>query len=204
MTTLRVVIWITVSTLVWTPIGVWIGLRPRVAQFVQPVAQFAAAFPANLLFPVAVVLISNFALRQSLFQAPLMVLGAQWYILFNVIAGTVAIPNDLKEAAMVHGLRGWAWWRKLIIPAIFPAFVTGGITASGGSWNASIVSEVVSWGTTTLTLTGLGAYIATWSTGEFNPHVGLGMLVMGLLVLGFNRLFWRRLYHLAETRFRLD
>jgi len=204
MTTLRVVIWITVSTLVWTPIGVWIGLRPRVAQFVQPVAQFAAAFPANLLFPVAVVLISNFALPQSLFQAPLMVLGAQWYILFNVIAGTVAIPNDLKEAAMVHGLRGWAWWRKLIIPAIFPAFVTGGITASGGSWNASIVSEVVSWGTTTLTLTGLGAYIATWSTGEFNPHVGLGMLVMGLLVLGFNRLFWRRLYHLAETRFRLD
>lgn len=204
LTTMRVVIWIGISTLVWTPIGVWIGLRPRVAQFVQPLAQFAAAFPANLLFPVAVALIATYALPQNLFQAPLMILGAQWYILFNVIAGTVGIPNDLKEAAQVLGLRGWAWWRKLIIPAIFPAFVTGGITASGGSWNASIVSEVVSWGATTLTLSGLGAYIAYWSTGEFNPHVGLGMLVMGLLVLAFNRLFWRRLYMLAETRFRLD
>lgn len=204
LTTMRVVIWIGISTLVWTPIGVWIGLRPRVAQFVQPLAQFAAAFPANLLFPIAVVLIATYALPQNLFQAPLMILGAQWYILFNVIAGTVSIPNDLKEAAQVLGLRGWAWWRKLIIPAIFPAFVTGGITASGGSWNASIVSEVVSWGATTLTLSGLGAYIAHWSTGEFNPHVGLGMLVMGLLVLAFNRLFWRRLYALAETRFHLD
>ncbi|MCL6540826.1 MAG: ABC transporter permease subunit [Roseiflexus sp.] len=204
LTTMRVIIWIGISTLVWTPIGVWIGLRPRVAQFVQPLAQFAAAFPANLLFPIAVVLISTYALPQNLFQAPLMILGAQWYILFNVIAGTSSIPNDLKEAARVLGLRGWAWWRKLIIPAIFPAFVTGGITASGGSWNASIVSEVVSWGATTLTLTGLGAYIAYWSTGEFNPHVGLGMLVMGMLVLAFNRLFWRRLYALAETRFRLD
>ncbi len=204
LTTMRVIIWIGISTLVWTPIGVWIGLRPRVAQFVQPLAQFAAAFPANLLFPIAVVLIATYALPQNLFQAPLMILGAQWYILFNVIAGTSSIPNDLKEAARVLGLRGWAWWRKLIIPAIFPAFVTGGITASGGSWNASIVSEVVSWGTTTLTLPGLGAYIAYWSTGEFNPHVGLGMLVMGLLVLGFNRLFWHQLYTLAETRFRLD
>lgn len=204
LTTLRVIIWISIATLVWTPIGVWIGLRPRVAQFVQPLAQFAAAFPANLLFPVAVVLISTYALPQNFFQAPLMVLGTQWYILFNVIAGTTSIPNDLKEAAQTMGLRGWAWWRTLIIPAIFPAFVTGGITASGGSWNASIVSEVVSWGTTTLTLTGLGAYIAHWSVGEFNPHVGLGMLVMGLFVLAFNRLFWRRLYILAETRFRLD
>jgi len=204
LTTMRVVIWIGISTLVWTPIGVWIGLRPRVAQFVQPLAQFAAAFPANLLFPIAVVLITTYALPQNVFQAPLMILGAQWYILFNVIAGTVGIPNDLKEAARVLDLRGWAWWRKLIIPAIFPAFVTGGITASGGSWNASIVSEVVLWGATTLTLTGLGAYIAYWSTGEFNPHVGLGMLVMGLLVLAFNRLFWRQLYILAETRFRLD
>ncbi|WP_322494512.1 ABC transporter permease [Chloroflexus sp.] len=204
LTTLRVVLWIGISTLVWTPVGVWIGLRPRVAQVVQPLAQFAAAFPANLLFPVAVVLIATYALPQDLFQAPLMILGAQWYILFNVIAGAASIPNDLKEAAQVLGLRGWAWWRKLVIPAIFPAFVTGGITASGGSWNASIVSEVVSWGATTLTLSGLGAYIAYWSTGEFNPHVGLGMLVMGLLVLAFNRLFWRRLYLLAETRFRLD
>jgi NitT/TauT family transport system permease protein len=204
LTALRVIAMIVLSTLVWTPIGVWIGLRPTVAQLAQPVAQFAAAFPANLLFPIFVVLIAHFALNPEVWLSPLMVLGAQWYILFNVIAGTTAIPNDLKEAARVMGLRGWAWWRTLILPGIFPAFVTGGITASGGSWNASIVAEVASWGSTTLVATGLGAYIAHWSTGEFNPHVALGMLAMGLMVLGFNRLLWRRLYSLAADRFRLD
>ncbi len=203
-TTLRVVVLIILATLFWTPIGVWIGLRPRVAQAVQPLAQFAAAFPSNLLFPIAVVLIAHFALNANIWTSPLMILGTQWYILFNVISGTISIPNDLKEAARVTGMRGWTWWRTLIIPSIFPAFVTGGITASGGSWNASIVAEVVSWGSTTLIATGLGAYIAQWSTGEFNPHVALGMMAMGLFVLTFNRLVWRRLYQLAEERFRLD
>jgi NitT/TauT family transport system permease protein len=204
LTALRVVAMIALATLFWTPVGVWIGLRPRVAQMVQPLAQFAAAFPANFLFPVAVVAITALSLNPNVWLSPLMVLGTQWYLLFNVVAGTVALPNDLKEAAQVTGLRGRAWWRTLILPGIFPAFVTGGITASGGSWNASIVAEVVSWGPTTLVAAGLGAYIARWSTGAFNPHVALGMLVMGLLVLLFNRLLWRRLYHLAETRFRLD
>jgi NitT/TauT family transport system permease protein len=203
-TMLRVIVLICLATLIWTPIGVWIGLRPRAAQLVQPIAQFAAAFPANLLFPIAVVAISHFHLSPSIFLSPLMVLGTQWYILFNVIAGTVGIPNDLKEAARVTGLRGWLNWRTLILPAIFPAFVTGGITASGGSWNASIVAERAAWGPTTLVAFGLGSYIARWSTGEFNPHVALGMLAMGSLVLTFNRLLWRRLYRLAEMRFRLD
>jgi NitT/TauT family transport system permease protein len=203
ITMTRVVALIVLATLFWTPIGVWIGLRPRVAELIQPLAQFAAAFPANLLFPIAVVLITTFGLNVEVWVSPLMVLGTQWYILFNVVAGTVAIPNDLKEAARVAGLRGLTWWRTLVLPAIFPAFVTGGITASGGSWNASIVAEVVTWGSITLVATGLGAYIARWSTGEFNPHVALGMVVMGLLVLTFNRLIWRRLYHLAETRYRL-
>jgi NitT/TauT family transport system permease protein len=204
VTLLRVVVLIALATAFWTPIGVWIGLRPRVAQMVQPLAQFAAAFPANLVFPVAVVLIVHFALNENVWLSPLMILGTQWYILFNVIAGTVGIPNDLKEASRVVGLRGIAWWRTLILPSIFPAFVTGGITAAGGSWNASIVAEVVSWGSTTLVAVGLGAYIAQWSTGEFNPHVALGMVIMGLAVLTFNRLFWRRLYQLAESRYRLD
>jgi NitT/TauT family transport system permease protein len=203
-TATRVIVMIALATLVWTPIGVWIGLRPHFAQFVQPLVQFAAAFPSNLIFPIAVVLIVRFALNPNVWTAPLMVLGTQWYILFNVVAGTVGIPNDLKEVARVSGLRGRAWWRKLILPGIFPAFVTGGITASGGSWNASIVAEVVSWGSTTLVSVGLGAYIAHWSTGRFNPHVGLGMLIMGTFVLAFNRLLWRRLYRLAEVRYRLD
>ena len=203
LTLARVMLMIVVATLIWVPVGVWIGLNPRVAQSVQPLAQFLAAFPANLIFPVFVVLIARFHLSPNVFLSPLIVLGTQWYILFNVIAGTVAIPTDLKEAAQVQGLRGWVYWRRLILPGIFPAFVTGGITASGGSWNASIVAEVASWGSTTLTAAGLGAYIAHWSTGEFNAHVALGMLVMGLFVLGFNRLFWRRLYTIAEERYRL-
>jgi NitT/TauT family transport system permease protein len=204
LTALRVVGMIAIATLIWTPIGVWVGLRPRAAQAVQPFIQFAAAFPANLLYPIGVVLITRLALNPEVWLSPLMVMGTQWYILFNVTAGAIAIPNDLKEAGRVLGLRQWARWRTLILPAIFPSFVTGGITAAGGSWNASIVAELVSWGTITLVATGLGSYIARWSTGEFNPHVALGMLVMGLIVLVFNRLLWRRLYRLAEERFRLD
>ena len=203
-TALRVTFFVLLVTLVWLPVGVYIGLRPRLTQWAQPLAQFGAAFPANLLFPLFVVTIAHLRLNPEIWVSPLMVLGGQWYILFNVIAGTVAIPNDLKEAARMYRLRGWGLWRRLLLPAIFPAFVTGGITATGGSWNASIVAEVVRWGNTTLVATGLGAYIARWSTGEFNPHVGLGMLVMGLLVLAYNRLIWRRLYQLAEERYRLD
>ncbi|GCE45800.1 NitT/TauT family transport system permease protein [Thermosporothrix hazakensis] len=205
LTMLRVAVMIVIAALIWVPVGVWIGLRPRLAQSIQPLAQFLAAFPANLLFPLAVVLIAHFSLNPEIWLSPLIVLGTQWYILFNVIAGTLSIPNDLKESARVMGLRpwGWLWWKKLIIPGVFPSLVTGGITASGGSWNASIVAEVVSWGSTTLVATGLGAFIARWSTGEFNPHVALGMLIMGLLVLTFNRLLWRRLYRLAEERFSL-
>jgi NitT/TauT family transport system permease protein len=203
-TALRVSFFVLLVTLVWLPVGVYIGLRPRLTQWAQPLAQFGAAFPANLLFPLFVVTIAQLRLNPEIWVSPLMVLGGQWYILFNVIAGTVGIPNDLKEAARMYGLRGWGLWRRLLLPAIFPAFVTGGITATGGSWNASIVAEVVRWGHTTLVATGLGAYISRWSTGEFNPHVGLGMLVMGLLVLAYNRLIWRRLYQLAEERYRLD
>jgi NitT/TauT family transport system permease protein len=203
-TALRVTFFVLLVTLIWLPIGVYVGLRPRLTQWVQPLAQFGAAFPANLLFPLFVVTIAHFRLNPEIWVSPLMVLGGQWYILFNAIAGSAAIPNDLKEAARLYGLQGWKRWRRLILPAIFPAFVTGGITATGGSWNASIVAEVVQWGDTTLVATGLGAYIARWSTGEFNPHVGLGMLVMGLLVLAYNRLIWRRLYQLAEERYRLD
>jgi NitT/TauT family transport system permease protein len=204
LTMLRVVVMIVIASVVWVPVGVWIGLRPWATRIAQPLAQFLAAFPANLLFPIFVVLIARFDLAPNIWLAPLMVLGAQWYILFNVISGTIAIPNDLKEAAAVYHLRPRQKWRQLILPGIFPSFVTGGITASGGAWNASIVAEIASWGSTTLVATGLGAYIARWSTGEFNPHVALGMVAMGALVLAFNRLLWRRLYALAERRFRLD
>jgi NitT/TauT family transport system permease protein len=203
-TMLRVIILIALASLVWVPIGVWIGLRPRWAERVQPLAQFLAAFPANLLFPIAVVLIVRFHLHPDIWLSPLMILGTQWYILFNVIAGASAYPSDLREAAAGFHVQGWSWWRKAILPGIFPYYVTGAITASGGSWNASIVSEVASWGSTTLHANGLGAYIADATAQGDYPRIVLGVAVMASFVILFNRLLWRPMYSHAEKRLRLD
>jgi NitT/TauT family transport system permease protein len=204
ITMLRVVVLIALATLVWVPVGVWIGLRPRVAERIQPLAQFLAAFPANIVFPFAVVAIVRLGLNPDIWLSPLMVLGTQWYILFNVIAGASAFPNDLKEAAATFGIRGRSWWRKVILPGIFPYYVTGAITASGGSWNASIVAEVASWGDTTLKAHGLGSYIATATKAGDYPRTLLGIAVMSIFVILFNRLLWRPLYAFAGRRLRLD
>jgi NitT/TauT family transport system permease protein len=203
-TLVRVVVLIAIAAVIWVPIGVWIGLRPELAHRVQPVVQFLAAFPANLFFPVAVFLILRFQLNVEIWVSPLMILGTQWYILFNVIGGTLALPTDYRYVASNLGVTRWLWWRRLILPAIFPAFVTGAVTASGGSWNASIVSEVVKWGNTKLTATGIGAYIAQQTDAGDFPRLALGISVLCLYVLLFNRLLWRRLYVLAEERLRLD
>ena len=204
ITLLRVAVLIVLATLIWVPVGVAIGLRPRVAEKVQPVAQFLAAFPANLLFPVAVYLIVRFQLSPVIWLSPLMILGTQWYILFNVIAGASAFPTDFREAAKAFRIGGWRWWRNVILPGIFPYYVTGAITASGGAWNASIVSEVVSWGPTRLNGLGLGAYIAQMTEAGDYPRIALGIATMSVLVVGMNRLLWRPLYAYAERRTRLD
>jgi NitT/TauT family transport system permease protein len=204
ITASRVAILIALASAVWVPVGVWIGLRPRWAEKVQPVAQFLAAFPANLLFPVAVVLIVHFNLNVDIWVSPLMILGTQWYILFNVIAGASAFPTDLRETAASFRIRGWQWWRRVMLPGIFPYFVTGAITASGGAWNASIVSEYVKWGNTTLMANGIGAYIAkTTEAGDY-PRIVLGIVVLSLFVTLFNRGLWRPLYQLSERKLRLD
>jgi NitT/TauT family transport system permease protein len=203
LTLLRVVVLIALASLIWVPIGVWIGLRPKLAERVQPLAQFLAAFPANLAFPVFVSLIVYYGLNANIWLSPLMILGTQWYILFNVIAGASAFPTDLREAASSLHLEGWRWWMKAVLPGIFPYYITGAITASGGSWNASIVAEVASWGNTHLTAAGLGAYIAkATEAGDF-PRVVLGISVMCVLVTLFNRLLWRPLYAFGERRLRL-
>ena len=191
---------ITLAALVWVPVGVWIGLNPRWAGRLQAVAQVMAAFPANLLFPVAVVLLVRFQLNPDLWLSPLMIFGTQWYILFNVIAGASAIPTELRYAAGNLGLSGWLKWRRYLLPAVFPSFVTGAITASGGSWNASIVAELVSWGDTTLEARGLGSYIARMTAlGDF-PRIALGIGVMCVFVMALNHFVWRPLYRLAEGR----
>lgn len=203
ITLLRVIVLISLATLIWVPVGVWIGLRPKLAERIQPLAQFLAAFPANLAFPVFVVVIVRFRLNPDVWLSPLMILGTQWYILFNVIAGASAFPGDLREAASSFHLGGWRWWFKVIIPGIFPYYVTGAITASGGSWNASIVAEVASWGDTHLKATGLGAYIASATEAGDFPRVVLGIATMCILVTLFNRLVWRPLYAFGERRLRL-
>jgi NitT/TauT family transport system permease protein len=204
LTLLRVAVLIALASAIWVPIGVWIGLRPWAATRVQPVAQFLAAFPANVLFPMAVVVIVTWHLNPDIWLSPLMVLGTQWYILFNVIAGASAFPTDLREASTLFRLRTWQWWRKVIVPGILPYYVTGALTASGGSWNASIVAEVASWGDTRLKAAGLGSYIADASAAGDYPRVVLGIVVMSVMVVTCNRLIWRPLYRLAERRFRLD
>jgi NitT/TauT family transport system permease protein len=188
---------------VWVPVGVKVGLDPKLKRLVQPLAQFLAAFPANLLFPVAVVAIVRFQLDPDVWLSPLMILGTQWYILFNVIAGASALPGDLRDAASNLRIMGWTWWRRVMLPGVFPYYLTGAITATGGSWNASILAEAASWGDTRLVAHGLGAYIAEATQSGDHPRIVLGIAVMSLLVLVFNRLLWRPLYAYAERRFRL-
>ncbi|WP_083961006.1 MULTISPECIES: ABC transporter permease [Dickeya] len=199
----RVVVLIIIASLIWLPVGVWIGLHPTAAERLQPLAQFLAAFPANVLFPFAVFLIAGYHLNPDVWLSPLMVLGTQWYILFNVIAGASTLPTDLLEAARIYGIKRWQWWRQVALPGIFPYYVTGALTAAGGSWNASIVSESISWGQQHLQATGLGAYIANATTAADFPRVTLGIAVMSVFVIAFNRLLWRPLYQFAERRLRL-
>jgi NitT/TauT family transport system permease protein len=203
LTMLRVFILIALASLIWVPIGVWVGMRPRAAQIVQPIAQFMAAFPANLLFPIAVFGIVRWRLDPDIYLSPLMILGTQWYILFNVIAGASAIPAEMRYVAANFRISGWLWWRKVALPAVLPFYVTGAITASGGSWNAAIVAELATWGDTQVQARGLGAYIAEATTaGDFHRIV-LGIGTMSLFVVIINRFFWRPLYYYAERKYRL-
>ena len=202
ITAIRVTILIIVSSIIWVPIGVLIGLSPRATQVVQPIAQFLAAFPVNLLFPLVVIFIVKYHLNVNIWISPLMILGTQWYILFNVVAGTMALPKNLRQAVGTLNVTGWLWWKRLILPGIFPYYITGAITAAGGAWNISIIAEAVSWGNTKLFATGIGAYISEVSAkGDFQK-LALGIAVMSLYVLVFNKVVWRPLYNLAEKRFQ--
>ncbi len=203
VTLLRVVVLIGAASLVWVPIGIWIGLRPRVARIAQPVAQFLAAFPAVLFFPVVVSAIVVLRLNPNVWLSPLMILGTQWYILFNVIVGATALPAELRYVGENLRIRGWLWWRRIGLPAVFPYYLTGAITASGGSWNASIVAEVATWGHEKLEAIGLGSYIATATDAGDYRRMALGTLMMSLFVVLINRFFWRPLYTRAERKFRL-
>lgn len=204
ITGFRVFLLIVLCSMIWIPIGVWVGLKPRLAEIMQPVAQILSAFPANLFYPFIVLFIVHYELNPDIWLTPLMILGSQWYILFNVIAGASSIPKDLIQATDNFAVTGQLRWKRLLLPAIFPFYVTGAIAAAGGAWNASIVAEVVTWGHQRLVATGLGAYIADNTLQGNFQRVALGVGMMCLLVLIVNRLIWRPLYVYAENRFVLE
>ena len=199
----RVVVLIVISTLIWVPVGVKIGMDPKLSRYAQPVVQVLASFPAILLFPLITLVFIDLHISLNIGATLLMMLGAQWYILFNVIAGASSIPNDRREMYANMHLTRRLRWRRVILPAVFPYYVTGGITAAGGAWNASIVAEIVTWHHSTLHAKGLGNYIAVQSTdGKFAFLLGAGV-VMSIFVVVVNRVYWRRLYQLAESRYSL-
>ncbi|XSZ47430.1 ABC transporter permease subunit [Francisella noatunensis] len=209
LTGFRVVVLILVTSIIWVPIGVWVGMRPRIAQKVQPYAQMAAAFPVNVLYGIFGTLVIILGLNFNIWCILLMALGTQWYILFNVIAGASAIPDELKLAAKNMQLKGFMKWRKYLFPAVMPYYVTGAITAAGGAWNASIVCEYINWGTgdqSIIQASGLGDYITYYTNlqGDHTANVLLGVIVMCVLVVASNKLFWRRLYNYAENRFSMN
>jgi NitT/TauT family transport system permease protein len=203
LTLLRVAVVVAGASLIWVPVGVWIGFNPRVAQFLQPVVQVFASFPANFIFPFAIVLFLDVGLSLNYGSILLMALGTQWYILFNVIAGASAVPSDLKDAMDNLAVHGRERWRRMILPAVFPAYVTGAITAAGGAWNASIVAEIVTYNGHVLVASGLGSYIAQATARNDFHEILAGILVMAVFVTGLNALLWRRLYSVAESKYAL-
>jgi NitT/TauT family transport system permease protein len=203
LTFVRVAVVVAISSVIWVPVGVWIGFNPRVAQYMQPIVQVLASFPANFVFPFAIVIFLDIGLSLNYGSVLLMALGTQWYILFNVIAGASAVPSDMREAMDNLGVHGVERWRRMILPAIFPSYVTGAITAAGGAWNATIVAEIVTYNGRTLTAKGLGTFITQASNAGNFHEILAGILVMAVYVTGLNALLWRRLYRLAEQKFAL-
>jgi NitT/TauT family transport system permease protein len=204
LTLVRTTAAVALGTLWTVPAGVYIGTHPRASRFLQPIVQVAASFPAPMLFPVVLLLLAQLNVPLGVGSVALMMLGTQWYILFNVIAGAMSIPHDLVEAADVYRLGRWQRWRLLLLPGVFPSLVTGWVTAAGGAWNASIVAEYVHAAGKVQTADGLGAIISIAADKGDLPLLAAGVLTMATVVVLINRLFWKRLYRLAERRYALS
>jgi NitT/TauT family transport system permease protein len=203
-TFLRVELTLLLAALWTVPVGIFIGLRPRLSAIAQPIAQVAASVPATALFPIILLVLIRAGGGLGIGSIVLLLLGTQWYLLFNVIAGAISIPSDLKEVVSIFRFRTWNRWRELFLPAVFPYLITGFVTASGGAWNASIVAEYFHFRGQTFSTTGLGAVIsAATDSGNFQVLLG-ATIVMAAIVVTINRLLWRRLFVLAGTRFKLE
>ncbi|PMQ01903.1 MAG: ABC transporter permease [Dictyoglomus sp. NZ13-RE01] len=201
MTFLRVAVAVTIG-LAWTlPVGVKIGMNPKLAKIFQPIVQIVASVPATAVFPVILMFLINTAGGLNLASILLMLLGTQWYLLFNIIAGAMSIPKDLIEVSLLLKINKWEKWKTLILPCVFPYLVTGGITAMGGAFNATIVSEYVQFGNKIIKTIGLGALITEASSTGNNALLAGATLTMALMVVAINRLFWKRLFKLSEEKY---
>ena len=197
-TALRVFALIILSLILWVPIGIYIGLRPKLTLYAQSLLQFLSAFPVNLLFPLAVIAIKYYDLNPNIWLTILMMIGTQWYILFNVVAGTSIFASDLKEVCANFNIRGGVWFYKVMIPSISPYIVTGIITACGGAWNSSILAEFVIWGKDKYVAEGIGSYIAIATIDGNLQKVALGILALSAVVMLINRFLWHPLYAFTE------
>lgn len=204
LTFLRVIVLMVACTIIWVPIGAIIGMNPKISRVLQPLVQILASFPANFIFPFVTLLFMAWGIDINWGSILLMALGTQWYILFNVIAGASAIPDDLLEMSRSLRQSTWQRWKTLILPAVFGSWCTGGITAAGGAWNASIVSEVVSYGKTELIAKGLGSYIAQVTARGDTARIIVGVAVMSVFVVAVDRLFWTPMQDLARRRYALN
>lgn len=204
LTTARVAAAMLLSVAIFTPLGVWIGMNPRLVKIFQPIIQILAAIPPNIFYPLIAAFIAIYHQDLGWWAIPMIMLGTQWYVLFNVIAGVSAIPTQITEVSETFGLRRLRWWRYYMLPAIFPYIVTGIISAAGGAWNSAIAAEVIQWGSTTLSATGLGAFISVVTDAGKNPESALGCAAMCALVALCIIFIWQPLYRIAETKFKYD
>lgn len=204
LTTARVAAAMLLSVAIFTPLGVWIGMNPRLVKIFQPLIQILAAIPPNIFYPLIAAFIAIYHQDLGWWAIPMIMLGTQWYVLFNVIAGVSAIPTQITEVSETFGLRRFRWWRYYMLPAIFPYIVTGIISAAGGAWNSAIAAEVIQWGSTTLSATGLGAFISVVTDAGKNPESALGCAAMCALVALCIIFVWQPLYRIAETKFKYD
>ena len=204
LTTARVAAAMLLSVAIFTPLGVWIGMNPRLVKIFQPIIQILAAIPPNIFYPLIAAFIAIYHQDLGWWAIPMIMLGTQWYVLFNVIAGVSAIPTQITEVSETFGMRRFRWWRYYMLPAIFPYIVTGIISAAGGAWNSAIAAEVIQWGSSTLSATGLGAFISVVTDAGKNPESALGCAAMCALVALCIIFVWQPLYRIAETKFKYD
>lgn len=204
VTGVKVMLMVLVASVIWVPIGVKIGLSNKLSNIFEPITQFLAAIPAQIFYPFVTIVIINYDLSHEIFTTPIMIIGTQWYILFNVIIGTKQIPYNIRATIKAFDIKGVKWWTRYMLPAIYPYYITGAMAAAGGCWNASLAAEFLSWGDIQITSTGIGSYIKENLIAGDMDKVSLGLVIMTCMIILINRLIWHKMYDIAEKKYSMN